>query len=230
MKITIVEDDGRLRDLIKIVLSEISDSITTYENGWQGLDGIIADKPDLIVLDVMMPGIDGIEVCNQLRKRGIMTPIIMLTARAEEDDKVLGLGIGADDYLTKPFSNKELLARCKALLRRFMSAEALRLDNNKILINGSLELNLENHTLHKNKELLEITPKEFDLLALMMSNPGRNYTRLELLDRVWGENFDGLEHTVNTNINRLRMKIEDDISAPQYLLTAWGVGYRFAKN
>lgn len=230
MKIAIVEDDDNIANLLSTILKEITQDITRYDNGWKAIDNLLVKDFDLILLDVMLPGLNGFEICKKIRETAINTPILLLTAKSEEDDKVMGLEIGADDYITKPFSNKELLARIKAMLRRFdKSIQAERKISAAIQI-GKLLINPASRTLLKENKEIDLTPKEFDLLYLFMENAGRSFSRLDLLDRVWGDHFDGLEHTVNSNINRLRMKIEEDASKPHYLLTVWGVGYKFNKN
>jgi len=174
----------------------------------------------------MLPDIDGFDVCRQLRAEKIKTPILMLTARSEEIDKIIGLETGADDYLTKPFSVRELVARVKAILRR---AE-INLDKSsedKVIEYGELFIDPTKRKALLGGAKLELTPKEFDLLFLFVSNPGKSYSREALLQKVWGHEFRGYEHTVNSHINRLRAKIEPDISKPTYILTTWGVGYRF---
>ncbi len=229
MKILIVEDDEVLGGLLQILLAEISDDIQWVNNGWQAHDTILKDKFDLIVLDIMLPGLNGMEICKKVRQQGVVTPILMLTSKSEEEDKVKGLENGADDYLTKPFGNKELIARCRALTRRVEKINNENAKQKGELTNGDLVINEMERTLLKNGIEIELTPKEFDLLMMFMSNPGRSFSRTEVLDRVWGENFEGLEHTVNSTINRLRMKIENDIDNPTYILTVWGVGYKFNK-
>lgn len=229
MSIAIIEDDPNIRALIKIVLSELQLPIDEYDNGWQGLDNVLCKNYQLLVLDIMLPGVNGIEICRKIRQSNNHLPILMLTSKSEEDDKIAGLDIGADDYLTKPFSNRELLARAKALLRR---SDAVNIKGNKemqVIKIGNLTLDISQKTLVKNNVEINLTAKEFDLLQLFMTNPGRNFTRMDVLERVWGEHFEGLEHTVNSNINRLRSKIESDPAKPKYLVTVWGLGYRFNK-
>ncbi|MCL4147589.1 UNVERIFIED_CONTAM: hypothetical protein GTU68_010698 [Idotea baltica] len=171
---------------------------------------------------------DGIEVCKRLRKEK-NTPIIMLTAKSEEIDRVLGLEIGADDYITKPFSIRELLARIKAVMRRTEVKKSSIKDSASIIVEGML-VDIEKRKVLLNDQRIELSPKEFELLVLMASNPGRNYTRTELLNIIWGYNFEGYEHTVNSHINRLRAKIESDMANPIYILTTWGVGYKFNED
>jgi DNA-binding response OmpR family regulator len=176
----------------------------------------------------MLPGIDGLEVCRKLRAKEINTPILMLTAKSEEIDKVLGLETGADDYLTKPFSVREFVARVKAILRRQAihekSGEQVMKDvlhiENLMIEQGKRKVKLDGNRI-------ELTPKEYDLLVLLASHPGKSYSREDLLNLIWGYEFSGYEHTVNSHINRLRSKIEADFAKPRYILTTWGVGYRF---
>jgi two-component system, OmpR family, alkaline phosphatase synthesis response regulator PhoP len=230
MHIAIIEDDPNIRALIKIVLSELQLPIDEYDNGWQGLDKILSKSYQLLILDIMLPGVNGIEICRKIRQSNNQMPILMLTSKSEEDDKIAGLDIGADDYLTKPFSNRELLARAKALLRR---SDAVNIKVNKemqVIKIGNLTLDISQKMLKKNNIDISLTAKEFDLIQLFMTNPGRNFTRMDVLERVWGEHFEGLEHTVNSNINRLRSKIESDPTKPKYLVTVWGLGYKFNKN
>jgi two-component system, OmpR family, alkaline phosphatase synthesis response regulator PhoP len=174
----------------------------------------------------MLPGLDGLEICKQIRKKENYTPILMLTSKSEEFDKVLGLEVGADDYLTKPFSIREFIARVKAIFRR---VENIRdeLEEDKDITTGSLKIEPSNKRVILNDKRIELTPKEFQLLYLLASHPGRTYTREQLLNLIWGDHYNGYDHTVNSHINRLRSKIEDDVSNPRYILTTWGMGYRF---
>jgi len=186
---------------------------------------------DLIILDLMLPGVDGIEICRQVRSQKNYTPILMLTSRSEEFDKVLGLEVGADDYLTKPFSVRELKARVKAIFRRISAlSEDLKGMGTKRMTFRDLTIDLEKRTTECRGEQVSLTAKEFDLLSLFARNPGRAYSRQALLDAVWGYQFDGYDHTVNSHINRLRAKIEQHPAAPEYILTVWGVGYKFAEE
>ncbi len=228
-KVLVIEDDPDIIELISLHLHDLQLDVSKKMNGLEGYEKAQNETFDLIVLDLMLPGMDGIAICQKLRALENHTPILMLTAKAEEFDKVLGLESGADDYLTKPFSIREFIARVKAILRR------QQLQNKKIE-NGHSEKTLErgNLIIDKNKrkvsllnERVELTPKEFDLLCLMAENPGRSFDRNQLLSSVWGYEFSGYEHTVNSHINRLRSKIETDLSNPQFILTTWGVGYRF---
>ena len=230
MSIAIIEDDPNIRSLLKIILSELNLPIDEYDNGWKGLDALTQKKYSLLVLDLMLPGVNGIEICRKIRQANNQMPILMLTSKSEEDDKIAGLDIGADDYLTKPFSNGELLARVKALLRRSEVKSGMEKKEHQIISIGSLALDISNRLLTKSGIDVNLTGKEFDLIQLFMSNAGRNFTRMDILERVWGDHFEGLEHTVNSNINRLRSKIEVDPVHPKYLVTVWGLGYKFNKN
>ena len=179
----------------------------------------------------MLPGMDGITLCREIRTFDQDTPILFLTAKTGEIDRVLGLELGADDYLTKPFSMRELLARVKALLRRVNRGTpgASESGGAGILEFGEISLDPDKHQARLKGDALDLTVKEFELLSLFVRNPGRAYSRSDLLKLVWGYNFEGYEHTVNTHINRLRNKIEEDPAHPEYLLTVWGIGYRFAE-
>ena len=228
MQVLIIEDDKDIRELVSIHLRDLVCQVKECSTGETGLAMATSERFDLIVLDIMLPGIDGFEVCRRLRGQEITTPILMLTAKSEELDKVHGLEIGADDYLTKPFSIREFVARVKAILRRHsIQAKSfdgpfenvLRIDN-LIIEQGKRKVTLKGIRL-------ELTPKEYDLLLLLARHPGKSYSREDLLNIVWGYEFSGYEHTVNSHINRLRSKIEPDFSKPHYILTTWGIGYRF---
>ncbi len=226
--VLIVEDDKDISGLIEIHLKDMGLETMIIDHGGDALEVALKMKFDIILLDVMLPGKDGLEICRTLRSAGVKTPILMLTARSEEIDKVLGLEMGADDYLTKPFSVRELTARVKAILRRveLMSTPEKEPDA-EILYFNELVVDKNKRKVMLFDERIDLTPKEFDLLALMASNPGTSYSRERLLKLIWGYEFDGYEHTVNSHINRLRVKIEKDLSKPKYILTTWGIGYRF---
>ncbi|MGJ8732485.1 response regulator transcription factor [Cellulophaga fucicola] len=224
-QILIIEDDPEIIQLLEIHLTDMVYSTTKAMDGETGLNLALENNYDLILLDLTLPVMDGIEVCKKLRTKK-NTPIIMLTAKSEEIDRVLGLEIGADDYLTKPFSIRELLARIKAVLRRSDTPEPEK--NNSTTLNfEGLFIDIDKRKVLHNKQKIDLSPKEFELLVLMASNPGRNYSRTELLNIIWGYNFEGYEHTVNSHINRLRAKIESNMAQPMYILTTWGVGYKF---
>jgi two-component system alkaline phosphatase synthesis response regulator PhoP len=231
-KILIIEDDRNIVDLAKIHIRDLGYETDSAGDGESGLNKALGEKYALIILDIMLPKMDGLEVCRRFRQNDQLTPVLMLTAKSEELDKVLGLELGADDYLTKPFSVRELVARIKAILRRIETErqsparekEPSILDYDKLVIDtGKRKVTLSG-------EKIELTAKEFDLLVLFASHPGRTYNRQQLLDLVWGYHFDGYDHTVNSHINRLRSKIERDPSRPDFIRTVWGVGYRFAEK
>ena len=225
-KALIVEDEKHIVELLSIHLKDLNLDVDTSNNGKDGLNLALTNDYSVILLDIMMPEKDGIEVCRELRGAGIKTPVLMLTAKSEEFDKVLGLEIGADDYLTKPFSVRELIARVKALLRRYDSYQESKLFSAIITVD-ELEINLEKRQVKLEQVLLELTPKEFDLLYLLANNPGKSYSREQLLKTVWGYDFKGYEHTVNSHINRLRGKVEKDANHPEFIKTVWGIGYAF---
>jgi len=224
--ILIVEDDREISDLLNMHLKDHGFRVTKIFNGEKALKLAKSKTFDMILLDIMLPGLDGMEICKELRKLKINTLILMLTSKSDEIDKVLGLEFGADDYLTKPFSIRELISRMKALFRR-MDGYNHQNHTSEILDFGKLVIDGINHKILKDGQRIELTPKEFKLLYLLAQHPGRTYTRENLLNQVWGYQFSGYEHTVNSHINRLRSKIEKDISNPDYILTSWGLGYRF---
>ena len=228
--ILVVEDNKDLLNLLKINLSDQGYSVYTAENGIAALDMYHTHKPDLIVLDVMLPKMDGFDVCKKIRSEDRSIPILMLTAKAEEVDKVLGLELGADDYMTKPFSIREFLARVKAMFRRADLSLEEDKEGDDILEFDELIVDTAKRKVTLRGETIDLTSKEYDLLLLFFRNPGKAYSREELLNTVWGYSYDGHSHTVNSHINRLRSKIEEDPSEPHYIRTVWGVGYRFADN
>lgn len=227
-KVLIVEDDEDLLELISIHLEDLDCQFVKTPNGMEGFQLASKNIFNLIVLDIMLPQMDGLEICRKLRAADNHTPILMLTAKSEEIDKVLGLETGADDYLTKPFSIREFIARVKAILRRSSVNFELHNDSSgSLIIFNELIIDVHKHKVMLRGSRIELTPKEYDLLLLLASNPGKSYSREELLNTVWGYEFSGYEHTVNSHINRLRSKIEPDFSKPSYILTTWGIGYRF---
>jgi DNA-binding response OmpR family regulator len=229
-KVLVVEDDSTLLGVIKYNLVKEGYTTITASDGVQAIEAARKEHPDIIILDIMLPKLDGLEVCRILRHESNI-PIIMLTARSEEIDKVVGLEIGADDYMTKPFSVKELMARIKALLRRtemagqksgYSAAADL-----SVIKAGEFEIDVERHTASRRGAAIELTPKEFDLLACLMRNRGRVMSRDHLLEKVWGYDFDGDSRTVDVHIRWLRGKIEDDAAKPIHLITVRGIGYKF---
>lgn len=228
-KILIIEDNQDLANLLHLNLSDLSYQVDLAFDGTAGLAQAETAVYDLIILDLMLPGIDGLEICRRLRSSGKpYTPILMLTSRSAELDRVLGLEMGADDYVTKPFSVRELLARVKAILRRVQELKnhPRPPKTDKVRCN-ELMIDPVGRTVLLDNSPIALTVKEFDLLLHFMIHPGQVFTRSQLLDAVWGYGHDGYEHTVNAHINRLRSKIEKDPSRPSYILTVWGVGYKF---
>ena len=226
-KVLIVEDDPNISQLIQIHLKDLGYEIKVKNNGREGFESANANSFDLIILDIMLPEMDGIAICQRLRALDNFTPILMITAKSEEIDKVIGLESGADDYITKPFKIREFLARVKAIMRRQDQFAMLAANEVKLIKFESLEIDEKKRKVILLHKRVDLTPKEFDLLVLMAKNPGRSYSRGELLELIWGYDFSGYEHTVNAHINRLRAKIERDPNNPIYILTTWGVGYRF---
>lgn len=229
--VLIVEDDVNILDLVELHLKDLNCDVDRAQDGERGLRKALDHPYDLIILDIMLPAMDGLDVCKTIRQKEIHTPILMLTSKSEEFDKVLGLELGADDYLTKPFSIRELVARIKALFRRVdMATSDLDADETETELNyGNLVIHIEKRKVLLDGNPVELTAKEFDLLALFAQKPGRTFTRSDLLDTIWGYQFAGYEHTVNSHINRLRAKIEADPNHPIYIQTVWGVGYRFVE-
>jgi len=226
--ILVVEDEENLLEALKYKLEKEGYSVLTAGDGEKGLEIAREAKPDLVILDIMLPKLDGLEVCRILR-RETTTPILMLTARAEEIDRVVGLELGADDYVTKPFSMRELIARVRAMLRRsgLASETAVGLPSAKLLRAGNLEVDLVSHTARLGGAVLELKPKEFDLLALLVASRGRAFTREQILERLWGQDWVGDTRTVDVHIRWLREKVEADSSNPARIVTIRGVGYRF---
>ena len=228
-RVLIVEDDKDIIDLLEIHLKDLHCEISRAYDGEEGLRLASAATYDLIILDIMLPSMDGVDICRELRMQKVNTPILMLTAKSEEIDKVIALEGGADDYITKPFGIREFIARVKAILRRskLMNGQTT---TSKLLQFDPLGIDLEKRKVTLDGHRVNLSPKEFELLVLLASNPGKSYQRRQILNLVWGYDFDGYEHTVNSHINRLRSKIEPDINEPTYILTTWGVGYRFSEE
>lgn len=226
----VVEDETDLGNLIKLYLQDFQAEVVVVERGDLGLKKALEEHWDLMILDLRLPGMDGLDICRAMRSNGVDLPLIMLTARSTELDRVLGLELGADDYLTKPFSSLELAARVRALLRRSSRSPQLDTQEPDTIKVKQLVLDKLQHRVLLNNLDIELTAREFDLLWFFASHPGRVFNRSELLDKVWGYGHEGYEHTVNSHINRLRAKIERNPSAPEYLLTVWGVGYKFCEH
>lgn len=220
-RVLVVEDEAKIVELLRLYLERDGYRVSSAADGPQALRLAEREKPDLVLLDLNLPGIDGLEVCRQLRARG-QVPIIMLTARGEEVDRVVGLELGADDYITKPFSPREVVARVRAVLRR--SAPASPPPQRRF---GPLEIDLTRHEVRLEGRPLPLTATEFRLLDALSAEPGRVFTRSQLLDRVWGEVFGGYERTIDSHIKNLRRKIEPHPQSPRYIHTVFGVGYRF---
>ena len=230
-RVLIVEDCPDLASVLPLHFRDAGYEVDIAASGRSGLQLARSGKYRVVVLDLGLPEIDGLQICQCLRHAGIDTSVLMLTGRSSEIDRVLGLEMGADDYLTKPFSIRELLARIKAITRRGRP-DRYRIDPNpaEILKLGRLTLRIDEHSVHVGDRPIQLTAKEFDLLLHFVRYPGRVFTRAQLLDQVWGYSHIGYEHTVNSHINRLRAKIEDDPREPQFILTVWGVGYKFNTN
>ncbi|HEU5284130.1 MAG TPA: response regulator transcription factor [Burkholderiales bacterium] len=230
-RVLVIEDENDISQLIRLHLQDIGCEVKQAFDGIVGLAEAEAQSYHLIILDLKLPGMDGLEVCRRLRSRARYTPILMLTSKSSELDRVLGLEMGADDYLTKPFSVMELTARAKAIFRRvgMLGTQAPEQDG-KLIAARELAIDIERHSVTVRGQAVDLTAKEFDLLAWFARHPGRVYSREQLLDQVWGYQHSGYDHTVNSHINRLRAKIERDPQNPEYILTVWGVGYKFSEG
>lgn len=222
-KILVVDDEGKIRELVKNYLEKEGFEVIQAADGSEALEAITREKTNLIVLDWLMPGMSGLEVCRQVRQKSSI-PIIMLTAKTEEVDKLLGLELGADDYITKPFSLRELTARIRVVLRRTEPDDENKIETIKV---GGLEINLNRHEVWSEGKSISLTPTEFKILTLLLSNPGRVYSRLQLLDAALGFAYEGYERSIDTHVSNLRKKIEPDPVNPCYILTVYGTGYRF---
>ncbi|MEZ5583954.1 MAG: response regulator transcription factor [Candidatus Competibacteraceae bacterium] len=227
-RVLIIEDDREIANLLQLHLKDILCEADLALTGRDGLALYAERRHDLVILDLMLPDLDGLAVCRQLRSDDRYVPILMLTSKATELDRVVGLEMGADDYLTKPFSFPELLARVKALLRRADALSQPLPAQEQTLNYGEMVIDIDKRRVKLGDREPELTAKEFDLLLHFARHPGRVFTRTQLLDQVWGYGHDGYEHTVNSHINRLRAKIEANPAQPCYILTVWGVGYQFS--
>lgn len=223
--ILVVDDEEPIQELLRFNLEKEGYQVKVVGDGVEALGQIEKTQPDLVVLDLMLPGMDGLEICRQLRTltKYQDLPVIMLTAKGEEIDKVLGLELGADDYITKPFSPRELLARIKARLRRAKASS----EGKGEIRRGDLRLDIERFQVYLNDQEIELTPKEFELLRVLVQNPGKVYSRDELLEHVWGYDFAGDTRTVDVHVRHLRQKIESDPSNPDKIETLRGIGYRY---
>ena len=228
--VLVIEDESEIAELVKLHLRDLGCQVKLAFDGIVGVAEAEAKNYDLVILDLMLPGIDGLEICRRLRGKSNYTPILMLTSKATDLDRVLGLEMGADDYLTKPFNVMELVARVKAIFRRIDALNCSTKAGEKIVSSGNLRLDAVKREATLDGGPLELTTKEFDLLFHLMQNCGRVYSRSQLLDNVWGYNHSGYEHTVNSFINRLRNKIEPDPAKPRRIVTVRGVGYKFTEH
>jgi DNA-binding response OmpR family regulator len=226
-QVLVIEDDPDIARLVKLQLTDLSCTVKLAADGPSGLAEAESKAYDLVILDLMLPGMDGLEICRRLRARPGYTPILMLTAKSGELDRVLGLEMGADDYVTKPFSVMELVARVKAIFRRVDSLANRSGAAQQLIESGGLRIDVERREVTLDARPVELTATEFDLLLHFARHPGRVFSRTQLLDQVWGYSHSGYEHTVNSHINRLRAKIEANPNQPEYIQTVWGVGYKF---
>ncbi|MCT4589728.1 MAG: response regulator transcription factor [Carboxylicivirga sp.] len=229
-KALIVEDNRDISDLVALHLRDLGMDVRQHLEGYPALDDLFKNSYDLIILDLMLPDIEGMEICRRIRMEKIKTPVIILTSKNDEIDKVLGLETGADDYITKPFSVREFTARVKAIMRRIEDRGKNDIESGSLIDMGQLRIEPESRKVTLDGQRIELTPKEFDLLYLLASKAGFIFSREKLLNLIWGYQFDGYEHTVNSHINRLRSKLEKDPAEPEYILTSWGVGYYFNDN
>jgi DNA-binding response OmpR family regulator len=225
-RILIIEDERDIADLIQLHLRDLNYAVTIARDGNAGSRLANAINWDLIILDLRLPGIDGLEICRRIRQESQYVPILMLTSKSSELDRVVGLEVGADDYVTKPFSILELKARVKAILRRAQLPDTAQYKSPPAITVGNLIIDPATRHATISGDAVELTAKEFDLLLHFANNPGRVFRRTELLDCVWGYSHAGYEHTVNSHINRLRAKIESDPANPDFIVTVWGVGYK----
>ena len=227
-RVLIVEDDPHIAELLRMHLHDEGYAVEHAADGHAGLRELERSHWDALVLDLMLPGVDGLEICRRARAMARYTPIIIISARSSEVHRILGLELGADDYLAKPFSVLELVARVKALLRRTDAlARNARMESGSLTL-GEIDIEPLAREVRVNSKLIELTPREFDLLYFFARNPGKVFSRLDLLNHVWGYHHDGYEHTVNTHINRLRIKIEANPAQPRRILTVWGHGYKLS--
>ncbi|HCC06962.1 MAG TPA: DNA-binding response regulator [Clostridiales bacterium] len=226
-KVLVVDDEKAIVDILVFNLQKEGYLTITASDGEEGYEKAVNENPDLMVLDIMMPKMDGLDVCKQLRQKNISIPIIMLTAKAEELDKVLGLELGADDYVTKPFSVRELMARIKANMRRILTDKELEKTPQNIVKSGKLEVDLDRYEVRKGTEVIELTVREFELLKFLMIQKNQVFSRESLLEKVWGYEYYGDVRTVDVTVRRLREKVEDNSNNPSYVMTKRGIGYYF---
>lgn len=223
--ILVVDDEPKIAKLARDYLEKSGFRVLTAGDGTTALAAVRHDRPDLVVLDLNLPGMDGLDVCRALRRQSAV-PIIMLTARVEETDRLIGLELGADDYISKPFSPRELVARVRAVLRRVQGS----VQPSSLIRAGDLEIDLDGHRVSRNGEQLQLTRIEFNLLAVLAQHPGQTFSREQLLDRVHGVAHEGFARSIDAHIKNLRRKLEPDPAAPRYILTIYGIGYQFAEE
>ena len=229
ISLLVVEDDENISSAISEYFSRAGYNVKTVEDGLMGVKTALDETPDAIVLDIMLPKMDGLAVCRELREKANHLPILMLTAKDDVVDKVLGLEMGADDYITKPFSLRELEARIKSVLRRSKtSASVDGVKDEAPITRGNLRIDPARREVTIGERQVDLTPKEFDLLRLFAANPGRVFPRKYLLEKIWDYSYEGYDRTIDSHINRLRAKIEDNPENPQMVLTVWGIGYKFS--
>ncbi|MCB1672582.1 MAG: response regulator transcription factor [Gammaproteobacteria bacterium] len=225
-QVLVIEDESDIARLLEMHLCDADCAVTLAADGHEGMRQAFARPWDLVILDLRLPGPDGLSICRALRREQLYVPILMLTSKSSELDRVLGLELGADDYLTKPFSISELMARVKAIFRRVESFQKRFVGSDETLEVGPLRLSTRGREVNLNGETVALTAREYDLLNHFVRHPGQVFSRVQLLDAVWGYGYEGYEHTVNSHINRLRAKIEPDSARPQLITTVWGVGYK----
>lgn len=228
IKILLVEDDETINEMIKESLTKEGYNVTNIFDGEQALKSLEIEEFNLVILDIMLPKIDGIEVMRRIRLKS-MVPILIVSAKIEESDRVIGLGLGADDYLVKPFSIAELMARVKAQLRRYMYYSSNNDVNNNVIEYGDISFDLDNYTVRKRNETINLRAKEYEILKLFFQNPNKVFTKAQIFSSVWGEEYMGDDNTVMVHIRRVRNKIEDNPDEPKYIETVWGIGYRLGK-
>ena len=228
ISLLVVEDDENISSAISEYFSRAGYNVKTVEDGLMGVKTALDDPPDAVVLDLMLPKMDGLAVCRELREKVNYLPILMLTAKDDVVDKVLGLEMGADDYITKPFSLRELEARIKSVLRRSRTPNADGAKDEAPIIRGRLRIDPARREVTIGDRQVDLTPKEFDLLRLFAANPGRVFPRKYLLEKIWDYSYEGYDRTIDSHINRLRAKIEENPENPQMVLTVWGIGYKFS--
>jgi DNA-binding response OmpR family regulator len=227
LTLVLIEDEIKIARMVNDYLEKEGANVYIAGTGEKGIELVREKSPDLVILDLMLPDISGLEVCRRLRQEKNI-PIIMLTAKSQETERIVGLEMGADDYITKPFSLAELTARVRAVLRRACLPKNEEMDKEKLIIRGPLHLNIENHQVSKGGEEIILTPTEFNILALLARHPGRVFSRLQLLEACLGDAYSGYERSIDTHISNMRKKIEPDPANPTFILTVFGLGYKFS--